>query len=96
MLTDIGEAIVRARKRVDLTQHALGGMVGKNQRTIASYESGAVDIPLSVLLQIAEATDTDVVELLGRPQTFRDETLETIATNGNYKLAYLLIPREAV
>jgi len=71
-------------------------MVGKNQRTIASYESGSVDIPLSVLMQIAKATDTDIVELLGRPQAFRDETLEAVAMNGNYLLAYLLIPREVV
>ena len=96
MHKDVGEGIARARNAADMTQRALGEAIGKSQQIIASYEGGTVDIPLSALLAIAEATGVTVSELFGLRERGADEVLRQFARDSDWRIAYVLIPAEVV
>ncbi|WP_233414934.1 helix-turn-helix domain-containing protein [Streptomyces sp. N35] len=60
----IGEHIRTARLHANLSQAALGELVGRDHKTIHRYERGDSDPRLSDLLLIADALEVPVAELL--------------------------------
>lgn len=61
---DVGMMIMLRRQAAGLNQRELGEKIGKDARSVSSYESGETDIKLSVLCKIAEALGTTVPGLL--------------------------------
>jgi len=62
----VGERIFESRKKKGLrglTQDEFAEAIGKSLRTAQKYESGDIDIPLSVLYDISEALDVSVSSL---------------------------------
>ncbi|SDG97374.1 helix-turn-helix domain-containing protein [Pelagibacterium luteolum] len=57
---DIPEALKEARARKGLSQRALGELTGLPQSHISKIESGAVDLQLSSLVQLARVLDLEV------------------------------------
>lgn len=63
---ELGERIAKLRKARGLSQTGLGKEVGLSQQMIADYESGQkLHLPLCRILDLAEALQVDVTELLG-------------------------------
>ena len=63
-LTMIGDRIRNGRKRAILSQTELGERAGYSRRVIAKIERGESDPKYSVLVNIAEALELSVVDLL--------------------------------
>ena len=57
---DIADALKQARARKGLSQRALGELAGLPQSHISKIESGAVDLQLSSLVQLARVLDLEV------------------------------------
>ena len=68
--TTVGENISECRKRLGLTQDELARKLGKSVKTVQRYESGTVDLPISILAEIAEALDVSVNYLIGYTPAF--------------------------
>jgi transcriptional regulator with XRE-family HTH domain len=62
---EIGANIKQYRKSKKMTQQELGNKIDKTESTIRKYENGSIEVPLSVLAQIAESIDTNIDTLLG-------------------------------
>lgn len=62
---EIGERIRNLRKLRRITQKELGRAIMRSESSIAKYEQGLVEIPPSVLMNIAEYFDIDAIDLLG-------------------------------
>lgn len=56
----ISEALKTARKRKGLSQRALGKLAGVPQSHISKIESGAVDLRLSSLIELARVLDLEL------------------------------------
>lgn len=65
-LKPMGEIIRARRKELKITQVEFAKLIGKSQRSIKKYESGEIDIPLSVLTQICEVLDLELMFIKGR------------------------------
>ncbi len=61
---DVGQNIFIYRKHNNLTQRALGKLIGKSEATIRKYEKGEVEIPNSVLELLSNALDVNISQLL--------------------------------
>ena len=55
-----------------MSQADLAVAVGREQSTVAGYETGKIEPPLSVVQAIAEATGMSLFELLGDRLTAQD------------------------
>lgn len=64
-INDIGSRIKSIRKENGLTQEELGNLIGKKTITIRKYENGSIEIPNSVLHQIANVLNVNITELYG-------------------------------
>ena len=73
----IGKNIFECRKQRGLTQEQLAHKLGKSVNSVQRYESGAVDIPVSILAEIAAALDVSINYLIGYKPSFIK--LESIA-----------------
>ena len=73
----IGENIFECRKQRNITQEQLAQQLGKSVKSVQRYESGAVDIPVSILEEIAAALDVSINYLVGYKPSFIK--LESIA-----------------
>ncbi len=63
---ELGGRIARLRKAQGWSQTDLGKQVGLSQQMIADYESGRkLHLPLCRILDLAEALQVDIPELLG-------------------------------
>lgn len=62
---DIGERIAKKRKEKKLSQSELAFELDKSLRTIQKYESGDIDMPISVLKSISEILEVPMNYLLG-------------------------------
>lgn len=60
----LGSEIRERRKAINLTQKQLGEMIGKTESSIQKYESGATEVPLSVLGMIADALGSGIIDFL--------------------------------
>lgn len=61
---NIGIRIKHLRNMRQMTQTDLAVVIGKDRSVIARYEQGGIDIPLSVLEQIANALKIKMSDLL--------------------------------
>lgn len=61
----LGLKIKELRKEKKLTQQELANKIGRTESSIRKYEKGLVDIPNSVLTQIAIELDTSLQYLIG-------------------------------
>lgn len=61
----IGLNIKDARKKKKMTQRELADHIGKVESSIRKYEKGEVEVPNSVLEQIASTLDTTLSDLIG-------------------------------
>lgn len=62
---NVGIRIKQLRKEMKLTQKQLAEKINKTESSIQKYESGNVEIPHSVIENIAETLNTTVSYLLG-------------------------------
>lgn len=60
------ERIRNLREDNDLTQTKIASLLNISQRAYSHYETGTRDIPLTVLVQLADIYDCSVDYLLGR------------------------------
>ena len=59
MAASVGEFIARRRKELGITVGELAAKLGKSRATVYRYETGAIaDMPVSVLVPLAEALET--------------------------------------
>lgn len=104
---DIGKNIKDIREQRKLSQRQLGEMIGKADGTIGNYETGATDIPCSVLLDMAKALDCHPEEFFGvkrdefnpvaelRIYTQEDrQAVSGILVKNGYTVRQIKIPRE--
>lgn len=63
--TLIGERIAKQRKYLRISQSELAEKLGKSLRTVQKYESGEIDMSVSVLEQIADILKTPINYLMG-------------------------------
>ena len=67
-LKNLGNRITKYRKEQHLTQAELARRIGVQQSSIASYEIGRRQIPITQLFKISEVLYVDIEELLGLEQ----------------------------
>lgn len=63
--TLIGERIAKQRKQLRISQTELAEQLGKSLRTVQKYESGEIDMSVSVLEQIADILKMPINYLIG-------------------------------
>lgn len=63
--TLIGGRIAKQRKNLRISQTELAEQLGKSLRTVQKYESGEIDMPVSVLEQIADVLKMPINYLMG-------------------------------
>lgn len=61
----IGQRIKMLRKKKGLGQTELAQMLGKSLRTVQKYETGEIEVSISVINQIAEILETSSTYLFG-------------------------------
>lgn len=62
---NVSQKIAELRAKRGFTQRELGDKIKKSETTIQNYEAGKIDIPLSSLLDIAEALEVEPAVLVG-------------------------------
>lgn len=62
---NVSQKIAELRVKRGFTQRELGDKIKKSETTIQNYEAGKIDIPLSSLLDIAEALEVEPAVLVG-------------------------------
>lgn len=60
------ERIRNLREDADMTQTQIGNMLNISQRAYAHYESGSRDIPVEILVEIADIFNVSTDYLLNR------------------------------
>ncbi|MEE1219677.1 MAG: helix-turn-helix transcriptional regulator [Ruminococcus sp.] len=61
----IGERISEQRKKLRISQSELAEKLGKSLRTVQKYESGEIDMPISVLQEISDILKVPINYLIG-------------------------------
>ena len=69
----LGDKLKAVRKKKGLTQKALGEAVGRTESSIAKYERGLVEMPMSTLQQLAAALGIGVNELIWESEREKDQ-----------------------
>lgn len=72
----IGLKIKEKRKQKKLTQQQLADLIYKTESSIRKYEKGLVEIPNSVLLQIANVLNIELFDLIGYDKTMSEVSSE--------------------
>ena len=65
VITDVGKNIRLCRTEKGMTMDDLGKAIGKSPSTIADYEKGRVDIPVSSILKISEILEVHPAQIFG-------------------------------
>lgn len=73
-----GQRLVQIRKSKGLTQVELGERIGVSQRIIHHYENKAEYPPTQKLIELAQALDMSIDELLGLKDNSNDEAYQDI------------------
>jgi len=68
---NIGALIKIYRKEKKFTQQQLADLIGKTESSIRKYEKGLIEIPNSVLMQLADALDVPIARLLGLSENIK-------------------------
>jgi transcriptional regulator with XRE-family HTH domain len=61
---NVGERVLRLRRRANLTQAALAGMIGVGRTSVTNLEAGRQMPPLSVLLRVSVALNVELRDLI--------------------------------
>lgn len=104
---DVGKYIKIIREKKKVSQRKLAEITGRGESTIENYENGAIDIPCSALLDIAQALEVGPGELLGVKQdkfnpvaeiriyTQEDrQVVSGILVKNGYTVRQIKVPRE--
>lgn len=62
---DVAKKIAEVRLERGLTQKEIADKIGKSETTVGNYEAGKIDIPLSAMLDMAEALEVEPAVLVG-------------------------------
>ena len=73
-----GQRLIQIRKSKGLTQIELGERIGVSQRIIHHYENKAEYPPTQKLIELAQALDMSIDELLGLKDNGNDEAYQDI------------------
>ena len=65
---DVGKYIKAIREEKKISQRKLAEMIGRGESTIGNYETGATDIPCSVILDMARVLGVGPEEFFGVSQ----------------------------
>ncbi|MFD4429642.1 helix-turn-helix transcriptional regulator [Nocardia sp. NPDC058497] len=96
-----GDVIRRRRKQLDMSQAALGRLVGVDQKTISRYESGELTPDLITGTKLADVLGVSVNELAGRASRTLDlsgdwwAAWQTWGDTGERVDLHELVPRQA-
>jgi transcriptional regulator with XRE-family HTH domain len=82
---EIGERIKHYRQAKKITQKQLASMIGKTESSIRKYEKGLVEIPISVIENIAFSLDIPVKKI------YITDEKNNIQLIGNFDLIEALI-----
>ncbi len=75
----IGERIRTLRKKHGYSQTELANLLGKSLRTVQKYESGDIEVSISVINQLAKLLDTTSTYLIGqKPGDYRFQCLADV------------------
>ena len=80
--TAIGQRIRALRKRKGYNQKELADIIGKSLRTVQKYESGEIEVSISVANQLAEVLDSTPTFILGFE--FDTEPIRSLADIVNF------------
>lgn len=69
--------LVKFRRQKGLSQRALAKKMGVSQRVISYYEKDAANVPLSRIIDLANALGVSIIELLD-PKIERKNTLQEL------------------
>lgn len=94
VITDVGKNIRLCRTEKGMTMDDLGRAISKSPSTIADYEKGRVDIPVSSILKISEILEVHPAQIFGM-QKVNDEfepdaTLRVFNTEDRRTIAGIL------
>ena len=78
----IGKRIKILRKKKGYTQQELADILGKSLRTVQKYETGEIEVSISVVNQLANELDTTPTFILGYDTEI--EPLRSLADVMNY------------
>lgn len=80
-LNEIGVRIAEQRKKFGISQTEFAEKLGKSLRTIQKYESGEIDMPLSMLKEISKVLSVPMNYLIGYDSShIKLETLADVYT----------------
>lgn len=85
----IGFKIKEIRQNQNMTQKELAKIIGKTESSVQKYERGVVEVPLSVLCDIANALHVSFLVLLDIPHL--TQLAEKAMSVGNTEFADLLL-----
>lgn len=85
----IGFKIKEIRQNQNMTQKELAKIIGKTESSVQKYERGVVEVPLSVLCDIANALHVSFLVLLDIPHL--TQLAEKAMNAGNTEFADLLL-----
>lgn len=104
---DVAKKIAKVRLEKGCTQKEIADKIGKSETTVGNYETGKIDIPLSAMLDIAEALDVEPAVLVGADlddfgadvtvRAYREEdrrTLLAILGMNGYTVRQIKVARE--
>lgn len=77
-MSDFGKNLKYYRKRKNLSQAALGELLGYGYTAVANYESGRNEPSFDHLITLASILDTTIDELLGFPLTTQESQLSSM------------------
>lgn len=68
----LGEKLKQLRINKKLTQSQLGNIIGLSQSAIYKYEKGERQVPMIVLVKLADVLDTTIDELFNDTQNYNE------------------------
>src|SRR5690606_26246930 len=90
----LGENILRIRKKKDLSQAELGKLIGTSGDVIGRYERSDITPSIDVVAKIADALEVSIDFLVGKTNTLLDQNmidrLQDIEQLPDDKKAYIL------
>jgi transcriptional regulator with XRE-family HTH domain len=82
--TDLGKRLKQARRVAGLSQSKLGEKIGRGMRSIIHYEKGERPVPFDVLEKWAEATGSELTDIVQKPE----EEIKTLKSSSEDVVMY--------
>ena len=83
VITDVGKNIRLCRTEKGMTMDDLGRAISKSPSTIADYEKGRVDIPVSSILKISEILEVHPAQIFGPFVLGKPRNVHAIQADGS-------------